>query len=128
MGNKASYTGYGQSQFLRAEDMVGRRARAVIENVEDTELDRGTKPALVLQGWQKKLIVNSTNYDVLANAWGDNTDGWIGQTVILRGSKTKFKNKMVDSIQVEVPPQPKQATKQAEQAPPFDDGIPDFAA
>jgi hypothetical protein len=128
MGTRTDYA-YGQSNYLRAADLAGRQVRVVITHVDDVEFDRGVKPVLGFANSKKGLVVNSTNYDTIANAFGDNTQRWNGHAIILKGEKVRFKGGMVDSIRVAIPPQaaPKAPPSNAEDVP-FNDEIPDFAA
>jgi hypothetical protein len=49
----------------------------------------------------KPLVVNKTNYVILAHAFGPNTDAWVGKQIVLSPSMTPFKGKMVETIRVE---------------------------
>jgi hypothetical protein len=71
---------------------------------------------------KKALVTNSTNYDILAAAFGNNTIAWPGHTIILKGTKVPFRGRKVDSIVVEVPAKP--SAQQADDD--LDDGVPDF--
>jgi hypothetical protein len=125
MGTRADY-GYGESTYLKAEDMAGKSTRVTISDVEDVEFDKGLKPVLSFEGKIKRLVVNLTNFDILAAGIGNRTQDWVGHTIILRGTKTRFKGRMVDSIQVSVPKQAatKNPVPAEEPEAPFDDDIP----
>ena len=125
MGTRESY-GYGTSRFLRAEDLAGKTVRVIIAAVEDVAFDeRGLKPVLWFEGKKRGLVVNSTNFDVLAAGIGNNTKDWPRHAIELRGEKVSFKGRHVDSIRVTVSrPQPKQEAVEDD----LDDEIPDFAA
>jgi len=125
MGERKDYA-YGTSDYLKADDLAGKSARVVISNVEDVEFDKGLKPVLSFEGKKKRLVVNATNFDILCAGISNNTNDWVGHVIMLRGEKTSFRGKLVNSIRVSVPKESKQATKT--QDTPFDDGIPDFAA
>jgi hypothetical protein len=121
MGERSSYA-YGQSKYLRAADLLGKTSRVVIENVEDVQFDeKGVKPVLSFAGKQKKLVVNATNFDVLAAGISSNTTKWVGHAIVLKGVKVKFKGSLVDSIQVEVAA----PLKRSESDPDLDDDLPD---
>ena len=116
MGSKEHYA-YG-SRFLRAEVMAGKTATVIIESVEDVEFDgQGLKPVLHFRNKKRGLVVNNSNFDVLAAGLGSRTEDWPGATINLRGIKVPFKGKPTDSITVEVLQKP---AKQEEQ-PPHDD-------
>jgi hypothetical protein len=128
MGERRDYA-YGQSDYLKADDMAGKSARVIISDVEDVEFDKGLKPVLRFEGKKRRLVVNATNFDILCTGISNNTNDWVGHAIVLRGEKTPFRGKLVNSIRVTVLKQSKQAAQQAEEEPPFDDGIPDdFAA
>jgi len=121
MGERSDYA-YGKSRYLRADEMAGKTIRAVIAGVEDVQFDeKGVKPVLVFKNEEKCLVVGASNFDILAAGISSRTQDWVGHTVVLRGAKTRFKGRMVDSIQVSVPkPQPKQEATNDDP----DDGIP----
>jgi hypothetical protein len=101
MGTKEMY-GYG-SRFLRAEDLAGKTATVVISAIEDVEFDdRGLKPVLHFEGKKKALVTNATNFDTLAAAIAPRTQDWVGHTITLKGEKTTFRGRSVDSIKVSV--------------------------
>ena len=123
MGERSNYA-YGQSKYLRAADLLGRTARVTIENVEDVQFDeKGVKPVLFFAGKKKGLVVNASNFDILAAGIGNNTEKWVGHAIVLKGVKVKFKGSMVDSVQVEVPAPLKRSESQVD--PDFDDELPD---
>jgi hypothetical protein len=124
MGERKDYA-YGTSDYLKADDMAGKSARVVISNVEDVEFDKGLKPVLSFEGKSKRLVVNAMNFDILCAGISNNTNNWVGHAIVLRGDKTSFRGKLVNTIRVSVPPK-----QPAKQQPPddLDDGIPDFAA
>jgi hypothetical protein len=123
MGERSNYA-YGQSKYLRATDLLGKTARVIIESVEDVQFDeKGVKPVLSFVGKQKKLVVNATNFDVLAAGIGNNTTKWVGHAITLKGVKVKFKGSLVDSIQVEVAAPLKKSESKSD--PDFDDDLPD---
>jgi len=116
MGTREDYA-YGSSDYLKAEKLAGKSTRVIISDVEDVEFDKGLKPVLSFEGKEKRLVVNATNFDVLCDGISNNTKDWPGHAIILRGEKTKFKGKLVDSIRVSVP------AKQQQQQNDFDDEI-----
>jgi hypothetical protein len=127
MGTKADY-GYGESRYLKAEDLVGKTYNVAIEHVEDVQFDRGVKPVIYFRGWKKGLVVNATNFDVLAAAIDGDSQKWVKHTVTLSGTKVPFSGKQVDSIKISVPKVSVRLVKEPTAADPeLDDEIPDFA-
>jgi hypothetical protein len=108
MGERKDYA-YGTSNYLKAEDLAGKSASVIISSVEDVEFDPGLKPVLSFEGKKKRLVVNATNFDILCADIGNNTKDWIGHAIVLKGEKTSFRGKLVDSIRVSVPKESKPA-------------------
>jgi hypothetical protein len=99
MGSRGDYA-YGQSQYLRAADLAGRTDRVTIIGVEDVEFEKGQKPVLTFEGKTKKLVVNATNFDTLADAFGGFTENWIGKSIVLAGEKITVRGQRTDTIKV----------------------------
>ena len=53
--------------------------------------DGKQKPVLYFRGKVKGFVLNATNYDAIADAYGDETDDWSGQPVELYPTKVPFK-------------------------------------
>jgi hypothetical protein len=130
MGTRREDYCYGQTAFMRADEWVGKELSVYIEEIEDVTFEQGLKPVLKFRGQEKGLVVNATNFDTLADAFGSNPSRWPGHTIVLKGEKVLFKGKRVDSIRVSVPKQakPKSPPTEGEPSDSMDDGIPDFAA
>jgi hypothetical protein len=58
------------------------------------------KAVASFQNQPKKLVLNRTNFDTLADLYGDETDGWIGRAVQLFASRARFGNRSVDCIRI----------------------------
>jgi hypothetical protein len=94
------------SKHLKPADLGGRPATVTIKEVtvEAFQNDGDNVRKAVLQfdpNIIKPLVVNKTNYLILAHAYGANTDAWIGRQIVLSPSMTPFKGKMVETIRVE---------------------------
>jgi hypothetical protein len=122
MGERKDHA-YG-GDYLKADDIAGKSARVVISKADDVEFDKGLKPVLSFEGKKKRLVTNATNFDILSDAFGNNTAKWVGHAIVLQGVKVPFKGRMVDSIRVSVPKE----AKPAKAAEDFNDEIPDYAA
>ena len=75
-----------ESKYLKAADLQGKSIKVVISNVELVEFedDSGTKsqkPALSLQGKEKKVVCNPTTVQELGMNYGFDSDGWIDKEI-----------------------------------------------
>jgi hypothetical protein len=94
------------SKHLKPDDLGGRPATATIKEVTvepfQNDGDNVRKAVLHFDGNViKPLVVNKTNYLILAQAFGPNTDAWPGKQIVVSPSMTPFKGKMVETIRVE---------------------------
>lgn len=97
-----------QSEFLRADQLGGQPRRAVIEATTVEVLGQGEqaqqKVVLKFKGAKQRLPLNKTNAMTLSDAWGPNSDNWIGRKIELRPEKVLYAGKMVDSIRTHPAP------------------------
>ena len=75
-----------ESKYLKAADLNGQSIKVVISSVELVEFedDAGTKsqkPALSLQGKEKKVVCNPTSVMELGQNYGFDSDNWIGKEI-----------------------------------------------
>ena len=101
----ASFNDLNPSLYLSAADLKGKQQRATIEYVEVDEFEqdgRKKKKAVVsFKGGSKSLILNKTNGSMLVEITGsDDTDGWVGTTVMLMPTRVPFQGKIVDAIRI----------------------------
>jgi len=128
------------SEYLKAADLQGQNVRVVIDRVEMRDVGDDTKPVVFFQNKNKGVVMNKTNANNIAIAYGDDTDDWTGKEVILYEAMVDFQGRSVAAIRIRPPaakdrpkPAPKVVTQQATQltqqpsenpAEPFDDNIP----
>ena len=53
----------------------------------------------------KKLLLNATNWLLLEELFGENTDAWAGRSVELYTAKVGFRGKQVDAIRIRRAPE-----------------------
>ena len=115
------------SRFLRHADLQGRPQTVIIKNVtrEDVGGDDGKpKPVIYFRGKEKGLVLNATNYDVIADAYGEETDDWPSQPIELYPTRVPFKGQLTDAIRVRIPQaKPAPAPKPAPASGGLDDEI-----
>jgi hypothetical protein len=119
------------SSYLKSADLNGQVKRAVIDTVTMETLRDGTKK---LCAWFKNtdrgLVLNKTNSETLAKAFGDDTDHWSSKRIELFTMTVQGPNGLVEGIRVralgstppvkEEPPKPVAAGNGGD----FDDDIP----
>lgn len=95
-----------QSDYLKADEVSGKGEEYTVTGVEviefadqDGEGDN-KKPVMSFQETKKKLALNRTNWDRMAQAHGEDSDGWTGKKITLRLEAVSFKGKMFDSIRI----------------------------
>jgi len=95
---KMDATKYAQTESndLKAADFVGKNFKVVISKVEERHYEaRGTTPAtdklaLHFDGKEKTLVLNKTNARILINAYGAETDDWLGNEIGLSTQETEL--------------------------------------
>ena len=97
------------SNYLTAQDVknAGGKLTVQIEGVQMEELgqddEKKSKPVATLQGYEKGLVLNVTNYNAIAAVFGsDESNDWQGGSIVLCTRKVEFKGKITDSIRVDI--------------------------
>jgi hypothetical protein len=92
--------------YLNASHLNGRPIAATVLNVKQEEVGRDRERKLVIYFAEidRGLVLNKTNFEILAPAYGPETEGWHGQKVTLYPDKTPFDGKEVDCIRLRVDP------------------------
>ena len=93
---------HGKGDTLKAEDLQGKAVKAIVSNTEIREFDNGNKVLLSFTGKEKKLVLNKTNADVIADAYGDEEEAWVDREIIMYPTVTDFGGKTVPCIRVRI--------------------------
>jgi hypothetical protein len=116
------------SRFFKAADITEEGLPLKIAKVEQEKVgpDQELKWVLYFKGHDKQLVLNGTNWDLIAAALREeDSDNWIGKTIELYPTQTQFGKKMVDCIRVRrYRPAAQAASARPAKAPP--DGDPDL--
>jgi len=91
------------SQYLKASDLGGREVRVTMGRVEREEIGTDKKLVLYFKGKEKGVVLNKTNANTIGDAYGDDTDDWYDQPLILFSIRTEFQGKPVDGLRCRVP-------------------------
>ena len=124
------------SNYVKASDLNRKTCPLTIRTCVSEELGQGndkeSKPVLYFQDRQKGLVLNKTNANVIAEAYGDDTGNWTGKTLEIYPTVVDFKGKLVDGIRVRIQPeaqpeaQPQVQPAAAPMADEFGDEVPGF--
>lgn len=91
------------SRYLKASDLHGREVKVVMQNVEKEKLGDEMKMALYFKGKEKAMILNKTNAGTISDGYGDDTDDWYDQPLILFSVMVDFQGKVGPAIRCRVP-------------------------
>ncbi len=97
---KAVYSG----DYLKAEDIYGKRLLVTVDSVALKRIREGEDPVLIVSfvGKDRSLILNKTNAFSLGKLYGEDYDGWIGRAIILFTIDNAYQDK--PGIRIDPPP------------------------
>jgi hypothetical protein len=92
--------------YLNASHVSAGDLDVAISEVQVETIGRNAEQKLVLYfaGLPRGLAINKTNYETLFDAFGPETDGWIGGKITLYPVETEYDGKKVDGIRLRVDP------------------------
>lgn len=91
------------SKYLKASDLQGREVKVVMGNVEREKIGDDTKPVLYFKGKEKGIVLNKTNAGTISDAYGDDTEDWVDQEIILFSVMVDFQGKVGPAIRCRAP-------------------------
>lgn len=112
------------SKYLKAADLQGREVRVTMANVEREKIGEDSKPVLYFKGKEKGVVLNKTNATTIGDAYGDDSDDWYDQPLILFSVMVDFQGKVGPAIRCRVPTA--KDNKPARKADPISSGGDDF--
>jgi UDP-glucose 6-dehydrogenase len=92
------------SNYLKSSDLQGRNVLVKIDRVVYEEVNKERKLAMYFVGKDKPMILNKTNANTIALAYGQDTDDWRDAEVVLFVAMVDFQGKTVEALRVRVPP------------------------
>ena len=87
--------------FFKASDVQKKPMRLIIEEIVEALVSDEPKVVVHFKDADQALVLNKTNAGIMAEKWGDDMEGWHGQTVLLKADKTPCKGKLVPCVRVE---------------------------
>jgi hypothetical protein len=93
------------SNYLRASDLAGQERIVTIDCVKSDVFEndgkKQTKPIIYFRdAGVKPLVLNKTNFLLIAAACGENTDAWPGKRIVLYPDMVSFKGQVQEAIRV----------------------------
>lgn len=105
------------SNYLKADDLCGNNTTVTIASSELEEIGQGrdqkTKLVLSFVGKKKKMVLNKTNANTISKLYGDDTDEWVGERIILTAREVEFQGDMVLALRVSLQKPSQQVASQA---------------
>ena len=93
------------SSYLKAEDLGQSTPTVTIAHVETEKLGDDEKRVVYFKGKEKGLVLNRTNWNMLAEITGqDDDENWAGHVVKLYVARVDYQGKRVPAIRVDYPP------------------------
>lgn len=108
------------SRYLKAADLKDRPHDVTIVGFEvgivgESEEER---PVVLLEGFDKGLVLNVGNTTKIGDLYGDETDDWIGKRITIKPSECDLRGKTVPCIRVVAAAPKDRAKRQANTAKP----------
>ena len=95
------------SRFLKNVDLDGKSQTFIMSHVKLEEMGHGqakeSRPVLYFEGSDRGLVLNKVNGNTIADAYGDDSDGWEGKPIVLFPATAEFSGKSHDVIRVRTP-------------------------
>jgi hypothetical protein len=91
------------SKYLKAADLGGKEVRVTMQNVEKEKLGDDMKLVLYFKGKEKGVVLNKTNSNTICDSYGDDTEDWFDQPLILFSVQVDFQGKVGPAIRCRVP-------------------------
>lgn len=102
------------SAFLKADDFLSGPQTLTIKEVNlRHEFNDGSSKPVIEFGDGKSLVCNKTNWNIVIEMYGRDTDKWIGKPLSLMRTMVDFQGKRTPAIRINPTSAPTQATSGA---------------
>src|SRR5271170_1624526 len=107
-----------KSRWLNVVDLKGQDVTVTIRSCdfEEVGMEREERAILSFKNRVKRLILNRTNWDTLVQAFGDESDHWIGAEIVLYAGEARYNGKLMPALRIRDTPAAKTANSAS--APP----------
>ena len=90
--------------YFKAADFSDKEEMFVIaDGSMETLADGEKKFVLRFEECQQALICNKTNAFALAEAFGDETEQWVGKTIILYSARVQGPGGLTNGVRIKIP-------------------------
>jgi hypothetical protein len=100
---------YRKSAYMKASDLTTPRTKVRIAEVAEEEVGTPAETKVVLQFTTTTLkpkVCNYSNLVTLVEGFGPDETQWRGKVIVLVKTKVLFQGRLVDTVSIEIPPQP----------------------
>ena len=101
------------SKYIKAHDLQGKAHTVTMQEIVMEKIGNDEKPVLYFRGKQKGFVLNRTNANTIADAYGDETDDWTGNQITIFPAVTDFQGRTTDCIRVRVGKLPSRSATKA---------------
>jgi arabinogalactan endo-1,4-beta-galactosidase len=115
------------SQYIKAADLQGKSVTVKIDRVETDLIGSDKKLILYFIGKERGMVLNRTNANKIATLYGEETNDWQNQSIVLFEAMVDFKGDTVPAIRVRAPTNARTAPDEhpaSRRAAPRDDDFP----
>ena len=92
------------SEYLKPPDLQGQKVPVKISHVEMRDMGDKVKPVLFFKAKDKGLVLSKTNSNTISAAYGDETEGWEGEEIVLFETQVEYQGRRMPGIRCFVPP------------------------
>lgn len=112
------------SKFLKAADLNGGEAVVTIKDCIVESIGEDKRPVLYFAGKEKGVVLNKTNATNISDAYGGDTDEWVGKKVVLYTAYVDFQGRSMEAIRIR-PAKSNEGAKRAAVEPNFEPSQPE---
>lgn len=91
------------SQYIKAADLQGKAVTVKIDRTETELVGNDKKLILYFVGKERGMVLNRTNANKIATLYGEETNDWQDQPIVLFEAMVDFKGDTVPAIRVRAP-------------------------
>lgn len=93
-------------KWLKAADLQGQSVQLQINGATPQNFEGDERLTINFTGKDQGMVLNMTNINTIAEAYGYDSDGWIGKTIEVYPTQVQFGSKMVDAVRIRIPQAP----------------------